>query len=498
MMETLTESLVLSGAGTALGVAGAMWALPRVAAVLPPSVLDDRVPTVEPAVLGVAVAMAVGSGLLFGYLPARESARIDVRSAMSGAGRVTAAAATLRWRRLLASAQIALAVMLLVGASLLGRTLWSLYRVDLGFDPARLVIGRTSMAGIPDPGGVAVDEFFERTLERLRAAPGVAGAAVTSAIPVERALNLAVRPPSGSLVSDVRAVDWRYVSSGFFELLAVPLRAGRSFDARDTTTSPPVVIVNEAFAAAYFGREPVVGRSIRLAFGDAPAMTIVGVVGNLRNATGAGWTRTGHALKQTTAPGLFVPASQGAALVSDGGLDARWIVRSRAGTDAAASAITAVVQAAEPRLPVSGFRTMAQIIESQVAQERALFWLLAVFAGVALVLACVGTYGMVAYGVTARAREIGIRMACGATASRVLALFLRDGLTVLAAGAGVGLAGALIVAHAIRAYVWGVEPFDPTTFLGVFIAFGVVVVVAVAAPALRAARLQPTDVLRQG
>lgn len=499
MLETLTESLLLSGVGAVLGVAGAKWALPRVAALLPPSVLEDRIPTIEPGVLGVALAMAVGTGLLFGYLPAREAARVDVRAAMGAAGRLTAAASTLRWRRILAISQIALALMLLVGAGLLGRTLLSLYGVTMGFDPSGLVVGRMSLAGTPDPGGVTIGEFFERTLVRLRDAPGVRGAAVTSSIPVDRALNLALEPPPGSLVSEVRSVDWRYVSSGFFELLAIPLRAGRAFAPTDTATSPAVVIVNEAFAAAYFGREPAVGRSIRLAFGDdSPAMTIVGVVGDMRNGSGAGWARTGHALKQATAPGLFVPASQGAALLAESGLDAQWIVRTSAGTDAAAAALTDLVRAAEPRLPVGKFRSMADVIGSHVGQERALFWLLAAFAGVALLLACVGTYGMMAYSVGARSREIGIRMACGASASGVLRLFLREAIVVLAAGAVVGLAGGMVLANAIRAYVWGIGPFDPMTFLGASLAFALAVLLAVAAPAARAARLDPARVLRQG
>lgn len=498
MYETLTESLVLSATGTALGVAAAVWALPRVAASLPAGMLDGRTPRLDPSVLVVAMAMAVGCGVLFGLLPAREAARIDVRAAMDSSGRQTAAASTLRWRRVLAMGQIALALMLLVGAGLLGRTLLNLNRVDLGFEPDGLVIGRMSMAGTPDPGGVPVGEFFERTLTRIREAPDVVGAAVTSGIPVDRALNLPIEPPPGSHVTAPRSVDWRYVSSGFFELLQVPLRAGRAFDATDTTTSAPVVIVNEAFARAYFGRELAVGRTIRLAIDDAVPMTIVGVVGDVRNASGAGWARTGHALKQGAAPGVFVPASQGATVLGKAGLDAQWIVRSRTTTTETIVTVARVLQAAEPRLPFVGFRSMDDVIQSQITQERALFWLLSGFAGVALLLACIGTYGMMAYSVGARSREIGIRMACGASTSGVLRLFLREATTVLAGGAAAGLVGGVVLANAIRAYVWGIEPFDPVTFLGVSLAFAVVVLLAVAVPAMRAARLDPARVLRQG
>lgn len=497
MMETLTESLILSAAGAAIGVIGALWALPRTAAQLPPALLDGRSPTLEPLVLAVVLVVAVGTGLVFGYLPARDARRVDVRTAMGTAGRQTTAAATLRWRRVFAAGQIALALILLVGAGLLGRTLLALHRVDLGFDPGGLVMGRMSLTGTPDPGGLDVADFYERTLDRIRATPGVLGATVTSSVPVERAINLPIAPPAGSLIDQPRAVDWRYVSSGFFEMLGVPVLDGRPFDANDTSTSPPVVIVNQALARAYFGDEPAVGRTVRLAFGNADEMEIVGVVADLRNASGAGWVGSGHALKQAPAPGMFVPAAQGHALIGGFGFDAHWLVRSQTAPAAMAPTIADIVQAAEPRLPFVGFRSMDEVIGGQIAQERALFTLLALFAGIAVVLACVGTYGMMAYSVNARSRDIGIRMALGATASRVLTLCLHEGLVVVTAGALVGLAGALVVARGIRAYVWGMEPFDPVTFGAVVLVLGTVVMVAAAVPAVRAARLHPARVLRQ-
>jgi ABC-type lipoprotein release transport system permease subunit len=223
------------------------------------------------------------------------------------------------------------------------------------------------------------------------------------------------------------------------------------------------------------------------------------VVADLRNASGAGWQGSGHALKQTAAPGMFVPAAQGVPLLarSGFGFDAHWLVRSRTAPAATARLVADIVQAAEPRLPFVAFESMDQVIGAQIAQERALFSLLAVFAGIAMMLACIGTYGMMAYSVSARSRDVGIRMALGATAARVLTLFLHEGLVVVAAGGVVGLAGAAAVAQGLRAYVWGMEPFDPVTFIAVVLVFVVVVMMAVAVPALRAARLQPARVLRQ-
>lgn len=495
MCEVLAESLLLTFAGGVLGVMGAWWVLPRITARLPALLLDGRVPSLEPAVLAVITVVTVTTGLVFGYLPARDARRVDVRAAIGTAGRETASLGTLRWRRVLAVGQIALAVTLLAGAALLGRTLLSLYRVDLGFDPSGLVIGQMSMTGVEQPGGTDPAVFFERTLAGIRALPGVTSAVVTSSIPVDRALNLALEAPAGSRITDARAVDWRYVSSGFFEMFGVRLRAGRLFDDTDTATSAPVVIVSRTFAAAYFGDEPAVGRAVRLAIPDAPVMTIVGVVNDLRGTSGTGWGGR-HALKDTPAPGIFVPASQGASLATRFGADVNWVVRSRRGAADTAHSVAAVVRDAEPRLPFVSFRSMDDVISAQVAQERALFALLAAFASLALVLALVGTYGMTAYGVSIRTRDVSIRLALGASTWHVLRVFLHEGLVVLLAGTTLGLVGSVVVASAIRSFVWGVAPFDPLTIGGVATAFGLVVLLAMSGPVLRALRVRPAQVLR--
>jgi ABC-type antimicrobial peptide transport system permease subunit len=178
------------------------------------------------------------------------------------------------------------------------------------------------------------------------------------------------------------------------------------------------------------------------------------------------------------------------------GLDPHWLIRSQTTSAALAASVADVVQSAEPRLPLVSFATLDAVIGNHIAQERALFALLAVFAGIALLLACIGTYGLMAYSVSARSREVGIRMALGATAPRVVAHFLHEGLIVVLAGAVVGLIGALVVARGVSAFVWGLAPFDPVTFTTIVFMVGGIVMLAVAIPALRAARVSPARVLR--
>lgn len=503
MREVLTESMVLSVAGAGVGVLCAVWALPSLAAVLPPSILDGEPLSVDVLVLAGVLITAILVGLLFGYVPARDARGVDVRSAMSQQGtRHTAGPATLRWRRALVMGQIALSLVLLVSTALLGRTLMNFSRVELGFEPQHLVIGTMSLTGVPTPAGREIPEFFEETLGRIRATPGVRQAAVTSGLPVARALNLPLLPPAGGQIATVRAVDWRYISTNFFETLGVPLRAGRLFAATDTQNSQPVVVVNERFARAYFGREAVLGRTLRLPVGTADEqydMVVVGVVGDFRNASGAGWSQGGNALTNAPPPSLFVPVTQAPPdLLAR--LDAHWLVRTSAagaGPASTAATVAQLVQATEPRLPFVRFQTMEEIVADQIEQQRALFSLLALFAAASVTLACVGIYGVTAYNVSARSRDIGIRMALGSTRLRVVRLLLHEGVVLTTLGIGVGLGGALLVSRSLEAYLWGVAPFDPVAFLAAATTLAAIAVLAILWPAVRAACLEPSGVLRQ-
>lgn len=497
--QVLTESVLLALAGAALGVVLARWGVGALVALVPEGLLEGRTVDLNWRVLGVTLALAVAAGVFFGLAPALGTARLDLRTALWESARNTAGRPTMWLRRVFAVAEIALAVILLVGAGLLIRTFVNLQRAELGFDPSNVVVGKMSLQGSTSQTPEQMAAFFERTLARLRQVPGVTAAAVGNNVPVERGLNIALEPPAGALVNRMRAVDWRYVTSEYFALFGIPIRAGRAFDERDHAQGAPVTLVNEAFARTYFGRTHVVGRIIQVAKSlDDPPREIVGVIADVKGRSGSGWTGGISALGSPAAPTMYVPAPQ----VGDRMLQTvhrffpiSWSVRTRPGIDVV-PAVQEVVRSAEPRLPFIRFETMEQVIARDVAMQRFLMILLGVFAAVSLAMATVGIYGLVAYTATQRTQEVGIRMALGATRARVLRAFLMEGLSLVVAGVAIGLSGAALATRLLSSLIFGIQPLDPLTFAAVSAFLILVAGTATFMPALQAARTDPMRALR--
>jgi hypothetical protein len=329
--------------------------------------------------------------------------------------------------------------------------------------------------------------------------PGVAAAAVGNNVPIERGLNIALEPPAGGRVNRIRAVDWRYVTSQYLALFGIPLREGRALDDRDQAQGAPVALVNEAFARTYFGTTHVIGRFIQIARGlKDPPREIVGVIADVKGRSGSGWTGGRSALGSPVAPAMYVPAAQ----VPDNVLQMvhhyfpiSWAVRTRRAVDVV-PAVQEVVNSAEPRLPFIRFDTMEQLIARDLELQRFLMILLGVFAAISLTLAAVGMYGLVAYTVTQRRQEVGIRMAHGATRGHVLRTFLIEGLSLVIAGVAIGLSGAALASRLLSSLVFGVEPHDPATFAAVSALLILVTGATTLLPALQASRTDPMKALR--
>jgi predicted permease len=499
--EAFSESLLLVAMASAMGLLLAAWGTQTLLSLLPPELVADLLAgqpvAIDARVVSGALLIAAASAIVSGVAPAMASATVDLRTATSEA-RVTTGRRALWLRRGFAVTQIALALVLLVGAGLLMRTFATLRSTELGFAPDDLLVGEMAIQE-NRVDATSFNLFVEDALARIQELDGVAAVSVASAVPVDRSLNLSVEAHGESRLRDHANVDWAYTTAGYFDLFAIPLRAGRMFDPRDGQTSAPVAVVNAAFARAFFGRENVVGETIRTrAFGD-PAREIVGVVGDVRARSGSSFGTAAIALAAPPPPTVYVPFGQ----VPAAGFQMvhqftpmRWIVRTREGVAGIPEAVRETVRRQDSRRPFKRFLAMDQIIGRDVGVHRFLAMLLTVFAATALSLAALGLYALVSQLVAHRRPEIGIRMALGATTTRVMRIFLSESVRLTAAGVVVGLLAAPYLTRTLTMFLVGVTPIDTATFVGVAAALLATALLAAAVPARRAAQLDPAMSLR--
>jgi predicted permease len=494
--QVLTESVLLAVGGAVLGLLTASWGLDALLSQVPAGILGSRVVELEWRVVAIVLGLTVAAGVFFGITPALSVARIDVRTALQDSGRHSAGRHTMRLRRVFTAAQCAMAVVLLVSAGLLIRSFVNMRSAPLGFDPANVVIGKMSLQGSSTQVAGGIGALFQRTLAELRETPGVGAVAVSNSIPVERGLNLGIRPPVGGLLKGPRSVDWRWISPDYFSAFRIPVRDGRVFDDRDTGSSTPVAVVNEAFAKLFFGRPQVVGETIRL-MGNDPPRQIVGVVADVKARSGAGWTSGLNALAAPAPPAMYVPVAQlEDASLSGSGFPMSWIART-SGTDAnVTQSVRRVVEASAPLLPFLRFEGMDGVIARDLEMQRLLMVLVGAFAGAAMALAVIGMYGLTAYAVSQRTQEVGIRVALGATAAVVMRGFLTEGLAVAFAGLAAGLLGAAFATRMLSLMIFDVAPQDLMTFLVVSVVLVTMSIIATLIPSLQAARTNPARVMR--
>ena len=503
MKTVFVESIVLAAIGAAAGLALAVGGTRLLASIvseqLATQLLSGETLQVDWRVLGFTMGISLLCGVFFGMAPALTSLRADLRSPATEGVTATMGRRTVWLRRAFAGTEIALAVVLLVGAGLLIRTLSNLVSTDLGFSPRGVVVGRMSLQGAIDPP--LLETLLSQGLERTRQIPGVAAAAVSNAVPVERGLNLPIAPPATARIAEIRSVDWRYVTPDYFSVFGIRVLAGRVFDQADRAGGNPVAIVNDAFARGYFGRTNVVGETISLVQGlDNSPRQIVGVVADVKARSGSGWTRGLTALGSGVAPVMFVPAGQATTVVANRGTqrawDLTWSFRTTASSTTLERDIQNAIRGVDPRMVFLAFEPMGAVIRRDLDVPRLVATLLSGFAMLAIILAAVGLYGLMAYSTAQRSREVGIRMALGATATLVLRRFMSEGLLVAAVGLGIGLLGAASISRVLNTLLFGVTPLDARTFTGVLALLLVVAALATLLPAAKAARSDPVKALR--
>jgi predicted permease len=490
--QLVTESVVLALAGGALGVLGAWAAVRGFAAFAVERLPRGTEVALDGTTLIVALAVSVLAGTLFGALPIARVLRTDLSTLIREDGRSgTAGRATNRWRGGLVVAQVALAFTVLVGAALLMTSFARTLAVDPGFEPGDLLTASVSLPVTRYPDADARRQFTDRLVEQLSAAPGVVRAAVTDVLPFSGESNAnAVTPeghvpgPDDALVAPVIS----RVSPDYFGAMGIDVVAGRAFSPGDADGATPVAIVDRYLAERFWpGQDPLGKRVAQGAAaaggGDLQYMTVVGVVAESRVTTLTGDQPLGHVyvpIAQVPAPALGI------------------VLRTETSPTALTGTVRTVVSGLDPDLALHDVRTMAERLADSVATDRLRTFLLAAFGALALLLAAIGLYGVLAYSVAQRRAEIGIRMALGSTASGIFRLVVGQGVRLVGVGLLVGLAGSVAVGRLVRGLLYGVEPGDPLILASVLVLLAATALAATALPARRAMKVDPMVAIREG
>ena len=501
LRQLLTESLVLSMVGGALGLVVGSLGIRALLAVntanLPRVGEAGALVGIDWRVVGFTVAASLATGLLFGLIPALHSSRSDLTSALKeGAGRSGTGLRHNYLRSMLVIVEVALAVILLVGSALLIRTSVALAYVDPGFDATSVLTMRTSLTSPQYQTSAGVAQAVRTGVDALEALPAVEMASATCCVPLEGGYGLPFviqgRPLEQGPFHGGGA--WNTVSPGYFEVFRIPLVRGRLIDDRDERGGVPVVVINEAMAQQYWpdgdavGARIEIGRGVMREFADEPEREIVGIVGDTRDG----------GLNADPGPRMYVPQAQlpdAANALNVGLTPMAWVVRARGEPSAVSQAAQDALRRATG-LAVSNVRTMSDVVSRSTSRQRFNMWLMSVFGGVALLLAAIGIYGLMAYSVAQRSQEIGIRLALGADVGAVRRMVVRQGLTLAVIGVLAGVGIALLLAGSVENLVFGVDARDPLVFVGVPVVLTLVAFIAVLIPAIRASRVDPIAALR--
>ena len=490
--QFLTESLTLAGIGGLFGI-GLAWGMLKVMMAMMPAYTLPSEANVRLSlpVLAFTLAATILAGLLFGSAPAWHASRLNLNEILKEGGHTTASAARHRLRRMLVVSEFALALTLLTGAGLAIHTFWNLRRVDLGIRKDHVLT-----FGLPVPNerltsAEQINAFYKQLIEKIEALPGVEEASASTGLPLRGTSFGMPFTIAGKPVSDPSSrpgAGFQMATPGYYKAFGIEVTKGRAFTEQDVANGARVAMVNENFVRRFLdGTDPLTQQVIVeqlipgvTKLGPPLEWQIVGVFHNVKNGN----------LRNANFAEIDVPFWQ-----------SPWPQASislRTYNDPAGmtKSLAAVVQSMDPDLPISDVRTMDQILDRDLSGDRFATSLLGTFAAVALILASLGIYGVMAFGVTQRTHEIGLRMALGAAPSRVLGLVIREGMTLTAIGLGIGLAGSYLVARAMQSQLYGVRSMDPLVLAGVAIVLSATALVACYVPARRAMRVDPMVALR--
>ncbi len=500
--QLLTESVVLSCVGgvlgLGLGLAGMRALLTINTAGLPRVGEAGANVGVDWRVAVFAIGLSLVTGIIFGLIPALQGSRVDLTTSLKESSGRSGTGTRQNWTRaLLVITEVALAVILLVGSSLLIRTAVALAGVTPGFDVRNVMTIRMSLTGPQFATSAGVDQLVRNGVERLKAVPGVELASATCCVPLEGGYGLPFTVV-GRPVTDGPfhgGGGWTTVSSGYFEVFKIPIVRGRSFNERDTAGSQPVVLINETMARQFWPKaDPlsdrlIIGRGVMREFAGEPERQIIGIVGD---------TRSGG-LDSEPQPEMFIPQAQMPDAAN--ALNVRlsplaWVVRTRVDPGSVSIAIQEQLRQATG-LPVANARTMMDVMARSTSRSRFNMWLMTVFDASALLLAAIGIYGLMAYSVAQRTQEIGIRLALGAQTSDVRRMIVWQGMKLSLIGVAVGVAASFALARFIASFLFQVQKWDPLVFTAVPVTLLLVAWVAAWFPAVRASHVDPLGALRE-
>ncbi|HEV8701082.1 MAG TPA: ABC transporter permease [Candidatus Polarisedimenticolia bacterium] len=493
VQQLATESLLLAGLGGAAGLLLASYGIDLLLALSPANLPRAAEVGVDFRVLGFTLALSLLAGLIFGLAPAWQATRVSLNDELKESGRGGAGGARQsRARGLLVVSEIALSLVLLVGAGLLVKSFLRLQGVHPGFDAENVLVVRLSLPKGRYPDRAAAAAFHDRLRPRLESLPGVETVGVVSALPLSGTMASIPFTIEGRATAQDEAprADYRMVSAGYFRALRIPLLAGRAFNERDTSQAPSVALISQKLAHRYWPDGNPVGAHLRIDDNDQGPrpVEIVGVVGDVQHLS----------LDVEPAPHIYLPlhqAHEDAVVWLTG--NQYWLLRTAVDPLTLSAAARREIQAVDRDVPASSIRTMEQYLAASVAPRRFNLWLLTVFAGAALVLAGTGLFGVISCGVAQRTREIGIRVALGAQAGDVLRLVIGQGMSMTLGGIALGLLAAFGLTRLMKSLLFGVSATDPLTFL---VTAGLLTFVALLAcwiPARRALNVDPMVALRE-
>jgi predicted permease len=484
--QLITESVILAVVGATVGVGIAKAGMVLLLHRAPQSLIFVNKASIDATTLAVTAVIAILTGVIFGTLPALQSATPQLALALRAGGRGTQSRhGANRTKRTIVVVELALAVMLLSGAGLLLNSFARLISVDTGFQAVGVLSMKISLPAA-SYDSTAVRNFLQVVTPRLRAIPGVQTVGVADAVPLDRTGNdftFTIRGRTYARPSDQPGANIRVVNADFFTSLGIPLLRGRALQESDAPNAPHIYVVNAAFEKAYFAHESAVGQSIRVGWGEDPPGAynqIVGVVGDVHDMD----------LGANPEPTIYATFAQYPRH------NATLLLRTAATPASVAAPARAIIQRFDHELPVYSVQPMEDRVADSVGPQRFYATLITIFASVALVLAAVGLYGVIAYAVSQRTHELGVRVALGATSDRISRMVVREGLALTAVGLGVGIVGSIAAGELLSTLLFGVSARDPITLLSVVAVLGLVATLASWLPARRAARVDPLVAMR--
>jgi predicted permease len=495
VQQVLSETILLALAGGILGLLIAHFGVRLISAFLANQLSLSPEVNLDGWVLGFTLAVSLATGVLAGLAPALRLTKTDLNEALKqGLSRTDADSGGKRTRVVLVISEVALSLMLLIGAGLMIRSLWMLRSVDPGLDPDHVL---TMTVGIPVPSTrfptpLQQSNFFNDVLQRVRALPGVDSAAVIDALPLAGGGSIqpiAIEGRAAQQMADQPEVAVRIISPGYIRALHIPLLRGRDLNDADAAGRPAVIVISESMAKRFWPNENPLGKHLTMTFFPDGPREIVGIVGDVKDS--------GLDVVDPVAT-LYLPLGQLSTplLGAWTSFPMSLVVRTNSNPSSLTSAVTSAVHQVDSELPLLQIRTMQDVVGESLAQQRFNMQLLAVFAGLALLLAAIGIYSVLSYSVKRRVREIGIRMALGAQVRDVLRLIMIEGMRPTLIGVAIGLAGALALGRVLANLIYGVKPTDPMTFAAVSALLAAVGLFATIIPAYRATRVEPMKTLR--